>query len=288
MCNWEMDLETYTSQIQMKPLKFLERIQGDICGPIQSLCGSFRYFMVLIDTSTRCSHVCILSIWNHAFAKFMTQVIRLKSNFPEHQIQSIWLDNATEFSSRAFHDYCKVQEIQVQYSVTYVHTQNGLAESLINQIKLIARRLLYNCNLPITCWGHTVLHAADLIQFWPTAYHNTFLLYLVYGNALSISHLWKFGCTVYALISLPKRTSMRPHRKLGIYVGYHSPSIIKYLEPLIGDLLTVRYADCIFNEDHFLSLGGEYKYHLEYQEINWDDKFLLSSDPRTKETELQV
>jgi hypothetical protein len=79
-----------------------------------------------------------------------------------------------------------------------------------------------------------------------------------------------------------------PHRKLGIYVGYHSPAIIKYMEPLTGDLFTSWYAYCIFNEDHFLTLGGDYKYHLECQEINWDDKSIISSDPCTKEIELQV
>jgi hypothetical protein len=71
-------------------------------------------------------------------------------------------------------------------------------------------------------------------------------------------------------------------------VGHHSPSIIKYLESLTRDLFTARYADCIFNKDHFSTLGGDYKYHSEYQEINWDDKSILSSDPRTKETELHV
>jgi hypothetical protein len=81
---------------------------------------------------------------------------------------------------------------------------------------------------------------------------------------------------------------MCPHIKLGVYVGYHSPSIIKYLEPLTEDLFTVWYTDCIFNEDYFLTLGGDYKYHSEYQEINWDDKSIISSDPRIKETELQV
>jgi hypothetical protein len=40
-------------KIHAEPLRFLERIQGDICGPIQPLCGPFRYFMVLIDASTR-------------------------------------------------------------------------------------------------------------------------------------------------------------------------------------------------------------------------------------------
>jgi hypothetical protein len=54
--------------------------------------------------------------------------------------------------------------IKVQYYVSYVHTQNGLAESFTKRIKLITRPLLHNCNLSITCWGHVVLHAADLIQ----------------------------------------------------------------------------------------------------------------------------
>ena len=40
-------------KIQAEPLQFLERIQGDICGLIQPLSGPFRYFMVLIDASTR-------------------------------------------------------------------------------------------------------------------------------------------------------------------------------------------------------------------------------------------
>jgi hypothetical protein len=64
------------------------------------------------------------------------------------------------------------QGIEVQYSVLYVYTQNSLVESLIKRIKLIARSLLHNCNLPITCWGHAVLNIADLIQLRSTAYHS--------------------------------------------------------------------------------------------------------------------
>jgi hypothetical protein len=76
-------------KIQVEPLKILERTHGDICGFIQPLSGAFRYFKVLIDASTRGSHVCLLLTCNHTFAKFMTHVIRLKSNFPEHKLQSV-------------------------------------------------------------------------------------------------------------------------------------------------------------------------------------------------------
>jgi hypothetical protein len=64
-------LRTSPLKIYTEPLKFLERIQGDICGPIQPISGPFRYFMVLINASTRWSDICLLSTRNHAFAKIM-------------------------------------------------------------------------------------------------------------------------------------------------------------------------------------------------------------------------
>jgi transposase InsO family protein len=178
--------------------------------------------MVLIDASTKWSHVCLLSTRNHAFARFIAQIIKLRAHHPEYAIKTIRMDNAVEFTSGAFNDYCMALSINVEHSVPYVHTQNGLAESLIKKIKFIARPLLQNCNLPTSCWGNEVLHAADLIQIRPTAYNTVSPLQLVRGNQPSISHLRKFRCAVYVPISPPQRTSMAPHRKLGIYVGYKS------------------------------------------------------------------
>ena len=79
---------------------------------------------------------------------------------------------------------------------------------------------------------------------------------LVHRREPNISHLRKFGCDVYVPIAPPHRTTMGAQRKLGVYVGFDSPSIIKYLDPLTADLHTARFADCIFNEDHFPALGG--------------------------------
>jgi hypothetical protein len=171
------------------------------------------------------------------------------------------MDNAAEFSLKAFNDYCMALGINVEHSVPYVHTQNGLPKSLIKRVKLIVRPLLQNCKLPTSCWGHAVLHAADLIQIRPTANHMAFSLQSVCGNQPSIFHLQKFGCVVP--ISPPQRTSMASYRNLGIYVGYKSPSIIKYLKSLTGDLFTARHADCIFDENNFPALGGDNMYRNE-------------------------
>ena len=48
---------------------------------------------------------------------------------------------------------------------------------------------------------------------------------------------------------------MGPQRRLRIYVGYGSPSIIRYLEPLIGNIFTAWFTDCHFNETIFPALG---------------------------------
>jgi hypothetical protein len=44
---------------------------------------------------------------------------------------------------------------------------------------------------------------------------------------------------------------------MGIYVRYHSPYIVKYLESMTGDLFMTQYADCILQN---IFLGAEYSY----------------------------
>jgi hypothetical protein len=155
------------------------------------------------------------------------------------------MDNAGEFTSKVFNDYCMALGIKVEHSVPHVHTQNGLTESLIKRIKLMARPLI-----------HAVPHAATLIQLRSSTYNDVSPIQLVRKIEPSISHSRKFGCVVYIPIPPPQRTTMGPQHKLGIYVEFEGPSIIKYLEPLTGDLHTARFADSIFNEDHFPALGG--------------------------------
>ena len=199
------------------------------------------------------------------------------------------MDNAGEFTSKAFDDNYITLGIKVEHPVPYVHTQNGLAESLNKRIKLIARPLLQHSDLHISCWGHAVLHAAALIQIRSTAYHDFPPLQIVHGKEPNISHLRIFGCAVYVPISPPQHTSMGPQRKLGIFISYESPSILKYLEPITGDQFTARYVDCIFDEDNFSALGGDKNQKLkECREITWNVKDLQYLDPHTSQTELEV
>ena len=69
--------------------------------------------------------------------------------------------------------------------------------------------------------------------------------------------------------SPPKRTMMGTQRRLKIYVGYDSPSIINYLEPSTSDLFIALFVDSHFDESVFLLLGKE-RNKLE-KDIGWNE-----------------
>ena len=223
-----------------------------------------------------------------AFAKLLAQIIKLRAQFPDYSIKSIRLDNAGEFTSQTFDDYCMSLGIEIEHSVPHVHTQNGLAEAFIKRLQIIARTLLMRTKLPVSAWGHAILHAAALIRLRPIANHQYSPLQLVFGKQPNISHLRIFGCAVYVPIAPPQRTKMGPQRRLGIYIGFDSPSIIRYLEPVTGDIFTARFADCHFDEIVFPPLGGDKTVSSERRELSWVVPTMSHLDTRTKQSDIEV
>ena len=96
---------------------------------------------------------------------------------------------------------------------------------------------------PLSAWGHVILHTAIVVRIRSTSYNTYSPLQLAFGDKSNISHLRTFDCVVYVPIALSQHTKLGPQQRLGFYIGYESPFIIKYVEPLIGDLFTI-FADC--------------------------------------------
>ena len=142
--------------------------------------------------------------------------------------------------------------------------------------------------LPVDAWGHAILHAASLIRIRPSGGNKLSPMQLAYGATPDISHLRVFGCAVYVPIAPPQRTKMGPQRRLGIYIGFDSPSIIRYLEPLTGDAFKARLADCEFDESLFPKLGTQSKKPEALDTISWDQKSLSLYDPRTNLCEDEI
>ncbi|KAM1222400.1 hypothetical protein ACFX2J_009941 [Malus domestica] len=83
---------------------------------------------------------------------------------------------------------------------------------------------------------------------------------------------------------------MGPQRMMRIYVGYDSPSIIHYLEPLTCDLFTACFTECHFYKIVFSSLGGDKNVNIpeERRELSWMTLILSHLNPRTAQSETEV
>ena len=75
-------------------------------------------------------------------------MITLRAQFLDYLIKIICLDNTSEFTSQTFIDYNMSIKINIEHHVTHTHTQNGLPESFIKRLQLIARPLLMKTKLP--------------------------------------------------------------------------------------------------------------------------------------------
>ena len=225
----------------------LFRIHGDVCGPINPPFGAFRYFfVVVVDASGTHFEVSLYPTKNMVFHRLLGIIIWYRNHFPDFPVKHLRMDNAKEFRSHASEDYYIATGIILTYSVPYEHSQNRLAEAFIKKIQLVIRPLLLQVNLPVTMWGHAVLHATTLLKLRPTLLNTQTPLELQSGRTPNISYIWVFGCQIWVPVPEPKRQTIGAHKEEGIYVGFDSPSIIKYLVPTTRILLKARFQNCRF------------------------------------------
>ena len=140
--------------------------------------------------------MCLLSTCNLTFARLLVQIIKLRAQFPDYCIKTIHPDNVGKFTYQAFNDYYLSTRIIIEEPIAYIHKQNGLVESFIKRLQLIARLFFMRIKLHVLAWGHAILHAAALVHIKQTSYHKFSSLELAFGQEPNISHFRIFGCAV--------------------------------------------------------------------------------------------
>ena len=90
--------------------------------------------MVLVDVVGIHFEVSLLSTRNIVFAKLLAMLIKFKTHYPNFLVKTSRMDNAVEFKSQHFDDYCMATRIKLTYSVPYEHSQNRLAKAFIKKI----------------------------------------------------------------------------------------------------------------------------------------------------------
>lgn len=79
-----------------------------------------------------------------------------------------------------------VHWVRIEHSIAHIHTQDGLAESLVKHLQLIVTSLLMRTKLSVSIWGHAILDAVELVLIRPTKYMN----YLYYSRFFVMSQIF--------------------------------------------------------------------------------------------------
>lgn len=163
-------------------------------------------------------------------------------------MKKIWLDKAREFTSRTFNDYCMSIGIDVEQPIVSSHTK-WPSRSIHKAVAISRDATAHEIKTPIfyirTCYITYCDFTKSRRQVWS-------IPITVVGKEPSFTHhLRIFRCAVYVLIAPSQRTKRGQHRRLEIYVGFESLSIIRYIKPSISDLYFHRLVHPLSLWDNF-------------------------------------
>lgn len=201
----------------------LQLIHSDICGPMKtpSLNGS-KYFNLFIDDLTRMTWVYFLKQKLEVFAIFK----KFKA-FCETQkgclLRTLRTDNGKEYTSSEFQLFCDDMGVEHHLTVTYSPQQNGVSERKNRYVLEMARRMIFEKNLPKSFWAEAVNTSIYLQNRLPTTVVDGMTPIEAWSDKKpSIRHPKVLGSLYYTHVPAVKRSKLDEKAEKGILVGYSS------------------------------------------------------------------
>jgi hypothetical protein len=181
---------------------------------------------------------------------------RVKSVMSEHRVKGVRSDNAGEFRSQEFQEFCKSKGIKQSFSGPYAPQQMGIVERANRTLFDMIRCLLTQGKLSKELWGEAANTAAYIINRLPTtALDGDTPYHKVYGKEGKVSHLRVFGCATYVHVYSHKRQKLDDKAWRGILVGYDESNwrCYRVYDPV--KQVVYRSVHATFNESEFPGTG---------------------------------
>jgi len=141
---------------------FLDLVHADVAGPMPVLTPhGKRYFLVILDDYTHVLDIHLLATKDQALEAWEITRRRWENKY-SRKIKTFQTDNGGEFVNSAFVAALTAAGISHQFSVPYMHQQNGKAERVIRTIEGRVLAMLHFVGLSQTYWGEAALTAAYL------------------------------------------------------------------------------------------------------------------------------
>lgn len=233
-----------------------EKLHVDVSGKFKSEFyydgHAYFYFLMVVDDFSRMTFVRLLEKKSHALAEFL-DVMAVIELTTKNRLCAIRIDNGEIASSAVFAKYCSTRGITVESIVPHYPHMDGTAERAIGVVKMIARVIHFRAKFPPERWGYSILMANDLRNVRPsTASDNASPSQKYYRMTPEVSHFRVYGCRVLVpLLHNRSKADLSTVMTERVYVGPHSPSIIKCIDERVGLLSYHRFSDCVFYEHKF-------------------------------------
>ena len=262
----------FVSKMERSP-NLLDIVHTDLCGPMRTTSiGGTRYFMTLIDDSSRWCEVYFLKSKDEAAGKFV-EYKNLVETQTGRKIKAVQSDNGTEYCNKTMDEIFKKAGIRRRLTATHTPQQNGVAERKNRTLVESARCMMIHSGLPPSFWAEAVATANHIRNRCITKSLDGTTPYNAWtGRQTNIGYFKTFGCKAYVLDKAHNKGKFDRRGIEGIFVGYSNESKAYRVwipeEKKIRVTRDVRFLDEFDPEDKFDDIISHETTNGRFQMVN--------------------
>jgi transposase InsO family protein len=128
--------------------------------------GGKRYFMTLIDNSTRFCYIYLLTSKYEALHYFKIYKAEVENQL-ERKIKHLRSDRGGEYFSNTFDTFCEEHDIVHERTPPYSHQSNGIAEGKNRTLTDLVNAMLETAGLSKEWWSEAILTACHVLNHVP-------------------------------------------------------------------------------------------------------------------------
>jgi hypothetical protein len=218
--------------------------------------GGKKYFMTLIDDSTRFCHVYLLKTKDEALNYFKIYKSEVENQL-ERKIKRVRSDRGGEYFSNEFNLFCAENGIIHERTPPHSPQSNGVAERKNRTLTDLVNAMLGTSGLSKAWWGEAILTACHVLNKVPTKDNETTPYEKWEKRKPTLSYLRTWGCLAHVNMPIPKKRKLGWKTVNGIFIGYAHHNVgykflvVKSEVPDIRVGTIIESKDASFYEDIF-------------------------------------
>jgi hypothetical protein len=186
--------------------------------------GGKRYFMTLIDDSTRYCYVYLLKSKDEALHFFKIYKAEAENQL-DRKIKRLRSDRGGEYFSNEFDSFCAEHGIIHERTLPYSPQSNGVAERKNRTLTDLVNAMLDTSGLSQAWWGEAILTACHVLNRVPTKNKEITPFEEWENKKLKLSYLRTWGCLAKVNVPIPKKRKLGPKTVDCVFLGYAFHSI---------------------------------------------------------------